>query len=701
MGVEDPRWVQRMSGTAAVLWSAAALLAALTPVTDKDLGFHIAWGRILLSDFRGARTLLLGQDPSVTVYAYAYWLYQVTVVALYDHAGAWALVAFRLSQVVAMFALAGLLARRLGAASWAVTATFALGIVMAYERFVDRPDVLSHVAWMGALWILVFHRRDRGVWTLVPLTVLWVNTHHHFTLLLAAYVAFAVGDALDGEWVRGQIRRYWRRSGLVLGALLLATLVNPAGPAAWMSQVKLAGVITRHMAPVPITEVLGSYAAYKPYPALWVFRFALPVCLVLAVFTRKRIGTGAVLVLLLSAVLAILARRAVSLFAVTAVAFMPAVLDARFAALPARVRRSIPLGISALALVTGLAAVIGLANGRIFLAQDREGRVGDIGSIHFPTLGAARFLRSSGIEGPIFHSPTQAGPILLENGIRLTPFSDTRWCGTREENDVFVKLSSATDASVAAIWNSIQGRHHFETVLLDFYGLPALLRHLVSDPEWALVYLDDGGAVFCRRGGRNAGTIAGWEGRVAAQRATLEPDAERKLAALAAGFLRSAEPSVLASLRFPWPDFHRANFAMQIRSRPEATAAYLDLYRNEGGSLHSSTHRTDILGNTLWCLAESREWEAREAICSALADQEKDPARRRTMSLGKAQALLQLGRGREAEAIALRVAVDPAAGSEERFWAWSCVAGSREEQLDHTGAADALRHAEGFRSRTR
>src|SRR6266540_3202530 len=91
----EPRSLLPLARWAAVVWFAIVFLYSLTTITDPDLGFHIAWGRILLRDFAGARTVLLGQDPSVAVYAYSYWLYQLAVVALFDHLGPWGLVLFR------------------------------------------------------------------------------------------------------------------------------------------------------------------------------------------------------------------------------------------------------------------------------------------------------------------------------------------------------------------------------------------------------------------------------------------------------------------------------------------------------------------------------------------------------------------------------------------------------------------------------
>lgn len=562
----------------------------------------------------------------------------------------------------------------------------------------DRPDVFSHLAWMAGLWILLLHRRDRGVWMLLPLQVVWVNMHHHFTLLPAAYAAFVIGDFLEtGGRGTGRPRgdpADWRRAGLVFGSLLLATCLNPMGPAAWLSQLKLAGVFTGRVSPIPLQEIISPYAAYAPFLALWIFRIGMPLCLAAAILGRKRIGLGALLALLIPAVLAILARRAMSLFSLTAVALVPPALDEIAARLSARAARVCQLGASALTLLVGLVAVVGLANGRIFLAQDKDIRVGAVKPFGFPATAAALCIHEYNIQGPIFHNPTSAGAILMENGTRLNPFLDPRWCGTEDANRVYVQLVRAGDANIKETWSAVQAAHGFETVMLDFYEMPALLRFLAADPGWAMVFLDDSMALFCRRGGKNAGAIARLEPQVAAERAVREPGREEALGREVVRFLASPEPSPLTPLRFPSRSFSRANFALQVGSRPEAQAAYLELYRTQRGSLHASSHRVDILENTLWCLAESDQWEARADLCLVLADRKGiDPARRRGLRLSAAQALLQGGNSVKAERIAASVAADPAAGAEERWTALVYVANAKETGGDHAGALEALHSA--------
>jgi len=676
-----------LAAAAIALWFLATLFLSLLPVSDADMGFHIAWGRVLLADFGGARTLTLGQHPSIVVYAYSYWLYQVAAATLYGAFGSWGLVVLRAALVLGALVLAFLLAGRLGAPLWARALLLAFGVLVGQERFVDRPDLFSTFAWIAALWILMRHRHGRGVWALVPLQIVWANTHLFFSLLPAAYVAFAAGDFIDG-------RRELRRAVFVLAMLVAASCIGPAGPGAWSSLRLLAGFATDRAVPVQIEELVGSYANYKNFLSVWVYRLGMPLCVLAAVAARRRLGTGAVLALLIPAILSILARRTMTLFAMSAVALVPPALEAISARLPRRAMRPARLAAVAASLTAALVVVAGLANGRLLLAQDRVGRVAQIGDPYFPGLGAARFLRDASVGGPIFHNPIVAPAILLENGMRLTPFLDARWLGTDEAFAVYGRLVRADDAAVGAAWREAERAHGFEAVILDFYEMPALLRHVHGDPAWATVFADETAAVFCRRAGPNARAIEAHEARVAAARSLPDPERESALGREVLRVLESAKPSPLAALDFPWESFRRGNFALQVRDRDGAQTAYLDLFRRERGSLSVSPHREDIVKNTLWCLGESGEWEARAGLASALLEEgAPDPKSRLSLRIERVRAMLALERMSELEREALALAADPAAGPDNRWWAWTSVARAREATGRAAAALEALRAA--------
>lgn len=711
----DPETVvaRRLAGVVLAIWFLVTALLALVEINDPDLGFHIAWGRLLQSDFASARNETWGQAPAVTRYAYSYWLYQVTVSWMYDHWGPASLVIGRALTVLGTAGLGVALARRLGATWSACALGLVLFTLVSHERFVDRPDLFSHLLWTSALWILLRHSSGRGLWLLIPLQVIWANSHVYFGLLPALALLM-----LGAAWFEARARTIadgrapnLRRVVLVVLLLVVAACLTPAGPAAWRSQFTIARFLTG-AAPIeiPIQEMVSPFAASEPSLALWTFRIAMPVIVIGALLARRRIGLPALAALLFAALLGASARRAISLFGCTALVVAPLLFDAALARMrsaggargtagdalgPTRWgRNAISPVLLAVALIVGIAGVAGLLNGRIFLAQDKNFRVGSFGPPNYNVRPASRFLRDQHVEGPIFTAPVHAGPLLLENGDRLTPFLDARWLGTPETMDLFTKLREANDRTIPSVWKEACDARQFQSVLLDFYEMPALLRRLWVDADWAPVFIDDGGAVFVNRRGPNRQLARTNERGVRAAVLNAPADVQEQLAEATSRFLASSPPPFWKPLEFPYESFYRANFALQIRERKAAQAAYLELLRSENGSLWASTHRLDVLGNLLWCLPPEETAAGLELIGALRTEPSIPEESRRSLRMQELRARAMRGNDPLAESLAEEVSGDPATSPEERQWAWAQVATGREQAEDWVGLLAALRRAD-------
>jgi hypothetical protein len=689
---------QTLERLAIAIWAIVLSLLALTEISDPDLGRHVACGRLLLHDFGAVRRITFGQAPSILSQAYSYWLYEAGIAALWDHAGAAWIVLGRALLLLASFggalAIAVTRSPRDGSRNRAGAAVFATGIVMSQERFLDRPELFSFMAWVGAIYILVRRRQDRAIWALIPLQILWVNTHLWFGLLPALVAGFAAGDALEG-------RSRWKRYGLLTGALVVASFVNPAGPGAWQSQFYLVQFLGKNYSlPFSIEEMRSPFSSYQPSPAVWVFRFAMPIGMLLALVGRKKTGWGSVFALTIAAGLGAKARRGMPLFGLTAIAILPAALaDTAMRLSFIRARASMVARLVAgVVLVAGILSVWGLLSGRIFLSLDSDTRIGLRIHPRFASLDASRFIAREGIEGPLFCNAIGAGALVLENGTRILPFLDARWIGTRETVEAYQRLRTSSDATIASAWEEVDRSRKFQAVMLDFYEMPALLRHLSCDnPHWATVYVDATAAVLLRRGGPNEATIQSvGPDLLGTGRAGSSPDPtrDRELSDAVIEYLKTRKPSPFVSLRFPYDPFYRANYALQVRHIEIAQAEYLRLFREEKGALKVSKHEEDVLNNLFWCMRGTTQPIGLSALADRLAGDPRCSAERRRAILEvQARALEALGETDRTESIAKRIIEDPAASPSERWSAWCRIASVRMKADDWAGAATALRSA--------
>src|SRR6185295_16398138 len=117
-------------------------------------------------------------------------------------------------------------------AAWLVLATLA-----GSQRFVARPDAVSALLFASFLWLLDRDRRraDLAIVWLVPLQILWVNTHTLFGLGPALAWLAALAALIDRA--RGATRAAASdgpapgvpRALLVATVVTIACLANPYG----------------------------------------------------------------------------------------------------------------------------------------------------------------------------------------------------------------------------------------------------------------------------------------------------------------------------------------------------------------------------------------------------------------------------------------------------------------------------------------
>jgi tetratricopeptide (TPR) repeat protein len=311
------------------LVAALAFLLASTPARNSDLWLHLASGRSLV---RGLAPL--GTDPFASTTTGVFWvnhtwLSDAVLYALYDHGGGRALV---IAKALLVAALAGLFFcfRRsgtrvgVGAPSAAVLALapwlslqpvlFSLVGVVLTLYLLERPGLVeeAHVARARALR-----------WLLLPLFALWANLDGWFLLGPVLVGLYALG-----EWLR-------RLAGSRSLELLALALLAPAGLAACLltpyhfrSLTWPAPLGLSHAEQVLMRDPLGQGLVHSPFGGRAAPAFAGPAgwayCLLLAagagsfVLLGRNLHPGRLLAWLALAALTLYQARAIPFFAVAA-----------------------------------------------------------------------------------------------------------------------------------------------------------------------------------------------------------------------------------------------------------------------------------------------------------------------------------------------------------------------------------------------
>jgi tetratricopeptide (TPR) repeat protein len=229
------RWLPRAVDAALVaLLLAAAFLLGCCELYDADVWWHLAGGRWILEHHRAP-----GLDPfsfgsADRVWVDLNWLFQVVLAVLYDRGG--------LAAVILLAAAAATAALAVGASARGRSWPVALGVlawipalVLMSSRFRPRPEVFTLLylaGFLGVLWRA--ERRPALLWVLVPLQILWVNTHGLFVLGPLLLGFYALDKVATWAW---RLRRGgpaapvpaagWKHLAGAAAVVVFACLANP------------------------------------------------------------------------------------------------------------------------------------------------------------------------------------------------------------------------------------------------------------------------------------------------------------------------------------------------------------------------------------------------------------------------------------------------------------------------------------------
>ncbi len=143
---------------------------------------------------------------------------------IYKLAGLSLTVLLRGLLVALAYSLVWLTSRRLGAGRLGSALVLLFAVLVSSNNWSVRPQLFAYPLFALALYLLYRWQNGDGkaVWWLPLISLLWVNLHGSFIMLIllaGAALAFGRGD-----------KRYL---ALAFAGILLATLVNPRGPGAW------------------------------------------------------------------------------------------------------------------------------------------------------------------------------------------------------------------------------------------------------------------------------------------------------------------------------------------------------------------------------------------------------------------------------------------------------------------------------------
>ncbi len=528
------QWIHKLERRLPAAAVAFAAVFSLRQLDDFDTWWHLASGRWIYTNAAVPHHDVLSYTVTDKSWTNLQWLYDLILYGLYSLGGADLLV---IGCAVCFTAAAALLARNL-AKSLGPAASCALLIwvlAAANERFLIRPEMVSFVLLEALLLLLAGIREDKGrrLWMLVPVMVLWVNTHALFVLGIVVIVAAMSAPAaarlplFPRRWREASRldpeseRRLW----LAGAAACAATLLNPYLLDGVLFPLEL---FTRIDGSNTVFQTIGEFrppfSGYFPTFAIGAYQ-AFLICssavVVLAglveAFGRRgghsdrpaRFDLGGLAVFVAFAYLSLLARRNAGIFVMAAAPFTAqclGILGERFRdSIPQTLRRGVA-AIACVALPSLLAIMSYAVASNWWYVQRGESHASGLGVFpaNFPR-SAADFVRDQGLPGPMYNDLTAGGYLTWARPTGMGVYVDGR---LEVYDEDFISLYSRS-LSDARTFNAEVQRHGIQTVLLfhRWGNRHPLISWLSRNPAWSLAYHDPVAVVFVRNEG-NGDAIA-------------------------------------------------------------------------------------------------------------------------------------------------------------------------------------------------
>jgi hypothetical protein len=210
-----------------------------------------------------------------------------------------------------------------GSHAWSLALAL-VAIANASYRHVLRPELIALVLTVALLYLLATVRDGRGaarLWWVLPIGVVWANSHGSFILGVMVCGTFAAGEGAEALWRHrsalqwAALREGWKAARayvLAAAAMVVGSLFNPMGLQLWEFVFSLSTSEVTKFAIYEWQPTLSpGFMADRPF-ALFVFAFLVTASVV--VWRSERLRPTSVLLLVLFLAMALIRLRHVVFF---------------------------------------------------------------------------------------------------------------------------------------------------------------------------------------------------------------------------------------------------------------------------------------------------------------------------------------------------------------------------------------------------
>lgn len=467
---------------------------ATTPVHDFDLFWQLQTGKHMWQTqaFLYRDTFTLAAD--IPRYEHC-WLHDLIFFAAYQLGGYGAISILKGVLIAATATVLTVAARARGASWLAISLWMPALTLIPFWAWRERPQLWSYLAFATFLWLILRNGQNpgKGVWWLLPLTLVWANLHAGVIFIYPLLLAWLVGEEVDYRMRRKTLYlpSVRRQKWLLAVLILIATVLTPYGGEVLKTLVispflgESSGALTQ------IANIDWQATSFSSYP---LYFYTLGVALVLVILARRHLATTEILLLLGLGVMGLRLERHTPFFFYAAAVVFPLATDSLLQPLIRGWRGWRWVAAHSLFL---LFAVVSMAYWTRLPWRESGFFNPGLRAWHFP-VAEADFIRTEQLPGNLFNSYAAGGYLAW----RLFPDYRVFWDARQDSPELFALGLKVVSA--APEWRQILERFSINTIVteacsqVDGAQYP-LVKALRAAPEWALVYAGETHLVYVRR----------------------------------------------------------------------------------------------------------------------------------------------------------------------------------------------------------
>jgi len=219
-----------------VVFMSVIFAAATRPIKDPDFYWHLKTGEYLVETRSIPRTDIFSTSKFGSEWVTHEWLSELFMYSIFRWLGYAGLIAAFAAIITATFILAYRRCKEVAPHPYIAGFALIVGAAATMPTWGVRPQMLSML--FASIFVLVLgdycrNVRTKAIWSLIPLTVLWVNMHAGYAMGLALIVLTIVSLLTDGLLLPDQsIKKTWPRIRtlcLLLAGCIGAVCLNPSG----------------------------------------------------------------------------------------------------------------------------------------------------------------------------------------------------------------------------------------------------------------------------------------------------------------------------------------------------------------------------------------------------------------------------------------------------------------------------------------